>query len=154
MYNSSFYNYTTPSTVTPDVEAVFGGMAAGVIVLLIIVGLLALAVAIFLIIAQCKLFSKAGEKWWKVFIPLYNSWVQTKITGLAWWWFPIFLVVTSLTEVPTLGFVAGMGVILISYNYNYNLAKKFGKSGGFALLTTLLPVIGLPILDLVHNLNP
>ena len=140
------YNYTyTPST-TPDLDSVFGGMAIGAIILVVILGLIALAVAIFMIIAECKLFTKAGEKWWKVFIPIYNTWVQNKITGLAWWWLPIFLVASALTEVPTLGFVAGMAVILVSFNYNYNLAKKFGKSDGFAVLTTLLPIVGLPIL--------
>ena len=140
------YNYTyTPST-TPDLDSVFGGMAIGAIILVVILGLIALAVAIFMIIAECKLFTKAGEKWWKVFVPIYNTWVQNKIVGLAWWWLPIFLVASALTEVPTLGFVAGMAVILVSFNYNYNLAKKFGKSNGFAVLTTFLPVIGLPIL--------
>lgn len=141
------YNYTyTPSTTTPDVDALFGGMAIGAMILVVILGLLALAVAIFMIIAECKLFAKAGEKWWKVFIPIYNTWVQTKITGLAWWWLPIFLLASGLTDVKAIAPVAGMAVILVSFNYNYNLAKKFGKSNGFAVLTTLLPVIGLPIL--------
>lgn len=143
MYN---YTYTPSTTTTPDLESVFGGMAIGAIILVVILGLIALAVAIFMIIAECKLFTKAGEKWWKVFVPIYNTWVQNKITGLAWWWLPIFLVASALTEVQTLGFVAGMAVILVSFNYNYNLAKKFGKSNGFAVLTTFLPVIGLPIL--------
>ena len=141
------YNYTyTPSTTTPDFEALFGGMALGVIILVGFIGLIALAVAIIMIIAQCKIFTKAGEKWWKVFIPIYSSWIQTKIVGLAWWWLPIFFAISALTDLKTVGPVAGIGVILISFNYNYNLAKKFGKSGGFALLTTFLPIIGLPIL--------
>ena len=143
MYN---YTYTPSTTTTPSLDSVFGGMAIGAIILVVILGLIALAVAIFMIIAECKLFTKAGEKWWKVFVPIYNTWVQNKIVGLAWWWLPIFLVASALTEVQTLGFVAGMAVILVSFNYNYNLAKKFGKSNGFAVLTTFLPVIGLPIL--------
>ena len=146
MYN---YTYTPSTTTTPSLDSVFGGMAIGAIILVVILGLIALAVAIFMIIAECKLFTKAGEKWWKVFIPIYNTWVQNKIVGLAWWWLPIFLVASALTEVQTLGFVAGMAVILVSFNYNYNLAKKFGKSNGFAVLTTFLPVIGLPILAFV-----
>lgn len=141
------YNYTyTPSTTTPDVESIFGGMAVGAIILFAILGLIALAVAIFMIIAECKLYAKAGEKWWKVFIPLYNSWVQTKIVGLAWWWFPIFVGTSVLMDIKTVAPIAGIAVILISFNYNYNLAKKFGKSNGFAVLTTFLPIIGLPIL--------
>ena len=143
MYN---YTYNTPSTTTPSVDSLFGGMAVGAIILVVILGLIALAVLIFMIIAECKLYAKAGEKWWKVFIPVYSTWVQTKITGLAWWWLPIFLGTAALSEVKSLEFVAGIGVILVSFNYNYNLAKKFGKSNGFAVLTTFLPIIGLPIL--------
>lgn len=140
-------NLITPSTTTtPDVEAIFGGMALGVLIFLGFIALIALAIAIIMIIAQCKIFIKAGEKWWKVFIPLYNSWIQTKITGLAWWWFPIYIGFSMLMDVKVFAPIAGIAVILISFNYNYNLAKKFGKSGGFALLTTFLPFIGLPIL--------
>ena len=39
-----------------------------------------------------------------------------------------------------------MALVLVSFNYSYNMAKKFGKSNGFALLMTILPVIGLPML--------
>ena len=38
------------------------------------------------------------------------------------------------------------GALLCTFNYNYNLAKKFGKSNGFAFLCTILPIIGIPIL--------
>jgi len=143
-YNNSLI---TPNTTnTPDFDAIFGGMAIGAIIFFGFIALIALAVAIIMIIAECKVYTKAGEKWWKVFIPLYNSWIQTKITGLAWWWFPIFVGVSALMDVKLFAPIAGMGVILISFNYNYNLAKKFGKSNGFAVLCTLLPFIGLPIL--------
>ena len=139
-------NLITPSTTTPDFDALFGGMAFGVIILVGFIALILLAIAIIMIIAQCKIFTKAGEKWWKVFIPLYNSWIQTKITGLAWWWFPIFIGVSALSDFKGIAPIAGIGIILISFNYNYNLAKKFGKSNGFAVLCTFLPFIGLPIL--------
>lgn len=142
MYNN---NLITPNTTTtPDVEAIFGGMAAGAIILIAILGLIALAIAVFFIIAYCKMYTKAGEKWWKVFIPIYNSWTETKITGLAWWWLPIYLVASLLSNASAA--VGAFGVILVSFNYNYNLAKKFGKSNGFAVLCTLLPIIGIPIL--------
>jgi heme/copper-type cytochrome/quinol oxidase subunit 2 len=145
MYNSNLITPNT-TTTTPDVEAIFGGMAAGAIILVAILGLIALAIVVFFIIAECKLYAKAGEKWWKVFIPIYNSWIETKITGLAWWWLPIFLLASSLYGANDLAYVGGFGLILVSFNYNYNLAKKFGKSNGFAVLCTLLPIIGIPIL--------
>ena len=138
--------YTPSTTTTTDVDALFGGMAIGAIILIGFLALIGLAIAIVMIIAECKIYTKAGEKWWKVFVPLYNSWIQTKIVGLAWWWFLIFVGTSVLMDIKTVAPIAGIGVILISFNYNYNLAKKFGKSNGFALLTTFLPFVGLPIL--------
>lgn len=143
-YNNSIIN--SNASTTAGLDAMFGGMAIGAMLLVGFLVLIALAVAIVLIIAQCKIFVKAGEKWWKAIVPVYNSWVQTKITGLAWWWFPIYICVSSLMEIKELSLVACMMVVLISFNYNYNLAKKFGKSNGFAVLSTFLPFIGLPIL--------
>ena len=139
-----YSNYSTPTTTAEWWD--FSQMTAAAIVVFVILALIVLAIAIFMIVAECKLFSKAGEAWWKALIPMYNSWIQTKITGLAWWWFPIFIGFAGLSGFKAFEFVSGMGVILISFNYNYNLAKKFGKSNGFAFLTTILPIIGLPIL--------
>ena len=128
-------------------ESLVTGASVAVIIGIILLALIALAVVVLIIISNCKLFKKSGEAWWKALVPLYNSWVETRITGLAWWWFLIFAVLTALTaskENPN--FVFTMGLLLTSFNYNYNLAKKFGKSNGFAVLNTLLPVVGLPIL--------
>ena len=141
MYNSSYDLTTTTSTDWFN----FGQLTAAAAVVFILVALVVLAILVFLIIAQCKLFTKAGEAWWKALIPIYNSWVETKITGLAWWWLPIYIGTSALSGIKGLS-VLGFGIVLISFNYNYNLAKKFGKSNGFAFLCTILPIIGLPIL--------
>ena len=141
MYNSGYDLTTTNSTDWFNL----GQLTAAAAVIVILLGLIVLAIVVFLIIAQCKLFTKAGEAWWKALIPIYNSWVETKITGLAWWWLPIYIGTACLCGVKELS-VLGFAVILISFNYNYNLAKKFGKSNGFAFLCTILPIIGLPVL--------
>ena len=127
--------------------SLFGGASVVAVVLAVFLVLIVAAILVLLIIANCKLFKKAGEEWWKALVPLYNSWIETKIVGLAWWWFLIFVGLTALaTETDNTNYVLYMGVILTSFNYNFNLAKKFGKTNGFALLNTLLPVVGLPIL--------
>lgn len=144
-YNNSLISPST-TTTTPDMESIFGGMAAGVIVFFVFLGILALALAIFLIIAQCKIYTKAGEKWWKVFIPVYSTWIETKISGLAWWWCPIYLGLAALSGIKDISMIISLAVFIITFNYNYNLAKKFGKSNGFAVLYTLLPIIGIPML--------
>ena len=139
-----YYNdYVEPT----GMDGLLNGAGVAVIIGVIILAIIALAVAALIIVSNCKIFKKAGEKWWKGLIPLYNSWVETKITGLAWWWFLIFAVLTAvLGATENMNFVVYMGLILTSFNYNYNLAKKFGKSDGFAVLSTLLPIIGLPML--------
>ncbi|MBQ9019011.1 MAG: hypothetical protein IJ097_01700 [Bacilli bacterium] len=144
MYNNSLISPNT--TTTPDYASIFGGMTAGLIIFFVFLGLLVLALAIFMIIAQCKIYTKAGEKWWKAFIPVYSTWVETKITGLAWWWCPIFLGVSALSGIKEFSYVPGFAVLIIAFNYSYNLAKKFGKSNGFAVLYTLLPIVGIPML--------
>ena len=148
MYNGG-YNFTTDSITTTgssDFWSNLGALSAGLIVLVVIAGLFALAIAVFLIIAECKVYKKAGEAWWKALIPVYSTWVETKITGLAWWWCPIILGITALVSFENLSYVVGGALLVVAFNYNYNLSKKFGKSNGFAVLLTLLPIVGIPML--------
>ncbi len=140
----SDYGFTEPSV--SNVESTIGaitGAAIAIVILLIVIGI---AIAVLMIVANCKMFSKAGEKWWKALIPGYNTWIETKIAGLAWWWFPIFFGLTALTAAPKYAPVVGTMLFLVGFNYNRNVALKFGKGNGFAVLLTLLPVIGYPML--------
>ena len=139
-----------PSEVIPylDSSAQTTGALTGVLLALAIVGvIIVVALLVLVIVANCKMFKKAGEAWWKALVPLYNSWVEARIGGLAWWWFLIFVVVLGLMgSLKETNPVVSMLCVLTSYNYSYNICKKFGKSGGFALLCTFLPFVGLPIL--------
>ena len=138
------YGFTqTPSTF----ENLATGASIAVVIGVIIGALIVLGLIALILVANCKIFKKAGEAWWKGLIPLYNSWVETKIVGLAWWWFIIYFVLLAFIQgAEDQNFVVCMGLLLVGFNYSYNLAKKFGKSNGFAVLTTILPIIGLPIL--------
>ncbi len=143
MYND--YGLISPNP-TVD-ESWLTGLGAAAIVLVVICALIGIALLVLIIVANCKMFKKAGQAWWKALIPLYNSWIETKITGLAWWWFLIFAVLTALLGKGDMeNAVLSMALVLTSFNYNFNLAKKFGKTNGFAVLNTILPFIGLPIL--------
>lgn len=124
-------------------------MSIGLIILSIFLFLIVLAALIFLIVAECKMFKKAGEAWWKALIPFYSTWTLTKIAGLAWWWFLIDVVVAFTTtrfSSTDVSYVTGFATLMVAFNYYYNIAKKFGKTGGFAVLCTLLPIIGIPML--------
>jgi uncharacterized membrane protein YhaH (DUF805 family) len=100
---------------------------------LLVTGLLVyLAVIVVLVAAMWKVFTKAGQPGWAALVPLYNICVLLKVVGRSGWWLVLFLI-------PVVGIIVGIIVAL-------DLAKSFGKGGGFAVLLFLLPIIGYPIL--------
>ena len=101
-----------------------GGSPAGMIV-----GLL---VAVILIVAMWKVFTKAGQPGWASLIPIYNIFVWTQIVGRPWWW-------VILMFIPFVNFI--IGIILC-----IDLAKSFGKGVGFGLGLIFLAIIFFPIL--------
>ncbi len=98
-------------------------------------GLTILYVAILLvaIIAQWKVYTKAGQAGWKVLIPIYNIYILLKIIGRPWWWLLLLLI-------PIVNIVVGVLIAL-------ELAKVFGKSVVFAIFGLIIfSLIGYLIL--------
>lgn len=92
-----------------------------------------LAVAVILIIAQWRIFVKAGEAGWKCLIPLYNMYTLFRIAGRNGWWF--------------LGLLVPFVNIVVSIILAIDLAKHFGKSTVFGVVGLwLFSVIGYLIL--------
>ena len=60
-------------------------LAGGIIIFMLIFTVVMLIIGILMIVAEWKLFKKAGEHGWAAIIPFYNSYVLTKITwGNGW----------------------------------------------------------------------
>ena len=95
----------------------------------IIIGLL---IALLLIVAMWKVFTKAGQPGWASIIPIYNLYVWCKIVGRPGWWIILMLI-------PFVNFI--IGIILC-----IDMAKSFGKGVGFGIGLALLGIIFLPIL--------
>lgn len=104
---------------------------------LIPVVIIGLAVSLFLVIAMWRVYTKAGKPGWAALIPFYNTYVMLKIVGRPGWWL-------LLMFVPIVNIVIGIIVVV-------DLAKSFGKGGGFAVLLILLPYIGFAILAFSKN---
>src|SRR6266516_132213 len=94
-----------------------------------IVGLL---IALLLIVAMWKVFTKAGQPGWASIIPIYNLYVWCKIVGRPWWWILLMLI-------PFVNFI----ILIILF---IDMAKSFGKGAGFGIGLILLPIIFFPIL--------
>ena len=94
--------------------------------------IVAIAIYVLLIVAQWKIFAKAGEAGWKSLIPLYNLYIMVKIVDGNGWKFLLLLI-------PIVGFIYD---IMLSIK----MAKAFGKSSGFAVGLIFLPNIFFLIL--------
>lgn len=93
---------------------------------------IAIIIAIIIIVAHWKIFTKAGKPGWASIIPIYNTIVLLEIIGRPIWWF-------ILLFIPLVNIVI---LVIISID----LAKAFGKGAGYALLLIFLPFIGFPML--------
>ncbi len=121
---SFFAKHTLLAQVTTDYRTSTGGSPIGVIIPLLI--------AVLMIVAMWKIFTKAGQPGWASIIPIYNIYIWCKIVGRPGWW-------VLLMFIPLVNFI--IAIILC-----IDLAKSFGKDAGFGIGIILLGFIFLPIL--------
>jgi hypothetical protein len=96
-------------------------------------------IAIISIVAQWRVFEKAGQPGWAALIPVYNWIVFLRIAGLSGWW--VLSVLICL--IPILGalvFLAGWVYVM------HRISVRFGQGAGFTVGLVLLHVIFLLIL--------
>jgi hypothetical protein len=94
--------------------------------------LIYVAIIVVLIVAQWKIYEKAGEPGWACIIPIYNIIVLLKIVGKPTWWIIMF-------------FIPIANIIYAIWTINM-LSKSFGKDEGFTVGLLLLGFIFYPIL--------
>lgn len=80
-----------------------------------------------IIVANWKIFTKAGKPGWASIIPFYNLYVLFEIVGMNGWLFLLLLV--------------PIANIVIFIMYNIKLAQVFGKGTGFIIGLIFLPNI-------------
>lgn len=102
----------------------------------IVVGLIA-----FLIIANWKIYTKAGLEGWYSIVPFLNVWKLGEIAfGEEDAWKGL------LVYIPAVGFV-------FSFLLYIGVARAFGKSDAFGILLIFCPIIGLPILGFSKDIE-
>jgi len=80
-------------------------------------------------ISYIKIFSKAGQSWWKALIPFFNLFIFTKVVEKPVWWIFIYLVIP-------------IGYLLSAFQ----IAKSFGKNIIFLIGLIFLPIVFFPLL--------
>lgn len=138
MYDYYDYGYDIGNTV--------GSVLTGLLVFLVFIAIIALAVSIVTLIAQWKLYKKAGKGGWEVIVPFYCNWVLVEIAGLKWYWFLGFFGPLVLGSIPGLGFLGWLAYLFTLFNIFYNISKRCNKGIGFAVCATLFTPICIMIL--------
>lgn len=137
MYDYSYLtsDYATTATEYAALGGVMGALAGFAMMIMVIGGI----ISILTIIANWRIFTKAGEAGWKSIIPIYNVVVLFKIAGLSPWCLLGYLAII----IPVVGPFITLGITIYLM---VNLAKAFGKDGGFAAGLILLNTIFIMIL--------
>lgn len=89
-------------------------------------------VAVLIVVAMWKVFTKAGKPGWAAIIPIYNIIVLLEIVGRPLWWIVLYLI-------PFVNFVVSIIVAI-------DVAKAFGKDTAFGIGLAFLSPIFYPIL--------
>ena len=110
-----------------DYSSVDPAMAGFVAAYLGVIVVVSLVVLILMIVAQWKIFTKAGEPGWAAIVPFYGNYVLFKIAFGNGWFFLLCLI-------PYVNYVM---VIILSFK----LAKAFGKGVGYGFGLWLLSPI-------------
>lgn len=108
---------------------------------------------LFQAIAYWLIFVKAGESGWKSLIPIYNVYIQYKITWTTTiFWVSLILGILSpiLANMEgsyhTIGVICAVFEVLIDYMAAYKFSKAFGHGIPFALGLVFLNPIFILIL--------
>ena len=122
---------TDPYPELTDAEA--AGLIAIIFGALLIPTLILIAIYV---IANWKIFEKAGQPGWAAIIPIYNLIVMLDVQGRPKWWVIWYLI-------PFVNYVSALVMFIIQC---LDYAKRFGKNGGFVAGLILLNPIFLLIL--------
>lgn len=120
-----------------DISTLIGGF----LIIFAIMGLISLAITIALIIAQWKIFEKAGKPGWYSIIPIYNTYEYFELVGIKG-------INILWLLIPVIGWI----VFFVFYvMFLFRLATAFGKDPAFGIGLLLLTPIFFMILGFDKN---
>ena len=106
------------------------------------------------VIAYWKIFTKAGEPGWKSIIPIYNQYIQFRISWkipyMYWVWLACLVAGAMLGSINSwvayIGAIASLASTIIGVIALIKLAKAYGHGVGFAIGLIFLNPIFMMIL--------
>ncbi len=159
---------TTLTTSINDLTATEAAFAGGFLGSIMVIGLI---ICVLLIIAGWRIFEKAGEKGWKILIPIYDLYILFKICGIKKWFWGLLCIsiiasilmciktppmiedatgyhidynVLTFSEYPTylIGLIISCTASIVAeVAIAIKLARAFGKGVGYTLGIIFFPYI-------------
>lgn len=126
-YDNTPYFYGGSSSASS-----FDGFWAFILGFFASIWVLCIAIAILQLVGQWKTYQKAGLDGWEALVPGHNIFVKFKLAGIHTAFY--FLLLVPIAN------------IFVLFWLNIEFAKSFGRSIGFGIGLTILPVIFYPIL--------
>lgn len=137
-------------------EAELVNLVQNVGTILLVAGLLLLVIIIPVLIAEWKLFKKAGKKGWEAIVPFYSTWVLIEVAGLNWWYFLISIGLSLASNFVGSGLtiILSLASYYINFIIYYNLAKKTKQNLIlYGILGIFVPFIAMLILGFSKNIT-
>jgi hypothetical protein len=126
----------------------------GIVLFLLAAALIVIFIIVLSIVSLWKVFTKAGQPGWAVFVPFYNGWTLAKVGDKPGWW-GILLYCTLIQYNSAYGFsglfskllflLSLVGIVLYIL-VSLEIAKNFNRSTSFGVLLILIPIVGYPML--------
>ena len=147
------YNYNYGGFDFNSFGSGFAALAAGVVVLLVLVAIIGLVLGILQIIGTYKLLMRGNKHPVGAFVPMVGQFQLMELTGMNPWWLLIMMCVGIVNVVPVLGFLCFIAAIIyFMIVYCTGIARSYGKdSTGFIVGLVLLHPIFIFILGIGQN---
>lgn len=94
---------------------------------------LILAWCVLLIVANWRIFEKAGQPGWASLVPFYANYIEYKIHWGNGWLFLVPVGLALLSFIPFIGIIFNILQIVIAALNCYKRAEAFGQGIGFAI---------------------
>lgn len=137
LLNSYYSDALTSSTA--DIASQTSSILGIIATFGLVVAVIGFIISVLTIIANWKIFTKAGEKGWKSLIPIYGTVVLFRIAGVS----PLLILGYLVAWIPVVGPLITLGITIYVY---HKLAKAFGQDAGFTVGLVLLNTIFMLIL--------
>src|ERR1700753_3994349 len=108
------------------------GALAGVMAIISAMLIPLIIIWVIMVVAQWKIYEKAGKPGWAAIVPIYNVIILLEIVGKPVWWILLFL-------------IPCVNIVFLVWTTNL-LSKSFGQSEGFTVGLLLLGVVFYPVL--------